>query len=213
MLMEGSVNQSPDQSPSSESGKPGRPSIYTKELADKICEKIAEGKSLRAIRAENDWMPDLSTIFAWMREKEGFSKQYELAKEQSALADDEELQQIGDEAIAESKIVDPKAAGAVVSAYKLKADNLKWFMSKKKPKKYGESSRLDVTTDGKPLPASILSNLNTTDGVLNNNSHQEGGKDAEAHPGNPGGNVSVENNLSTPILDRLGADGQNAENH
>jgi hypothetical protein len=38
----------------------GRPSDYTQEIADLICERIADGESLRAICAGDD-MPNKST--------------------------------------------------------------------------------------------------------------------------------------------------------
>ena len=60
----------------------------------------------------------------------------------------------GDQAIELAESADPKAAGAMVQAVKLKADNLKWVMSKMKPKKYGD--KLDMTTNGKDLPTPLL---------------------------------------------------------
>lgn len=41
--------------------KLGRPTDYTKDMADKICEKIANGRSLRSICAE-DGVPPMKTI-------------------------------------------------------------------------------------------------------------------------------------------------------
>ena len=130
-----------------------RPTIFTKDLGDKICEELSQGKSLRTVCLADD-MPDKASVFRWLRTNKEFCDQYARAKEESADADNEVLEDIGDEAIAESKTVDPKASSAVVSAYKLKADNLKWFMSKKKPKKYGD--KLDMTTNGKDLPIPLL---------------------------------------------------------
>lgn len=131
----------------------GRPEEYTKELADKICSKLSEGLSLRTVCLDED-MPNKSTIFKWFREKPEFVDQYTRAKEESADADLEIIEDLGDKAIEESKLADPKAANAVVSAYKLKADNMKWAMSKKKPKKYGD--KLDMSTNGKDLPSPII---------------------------------------------------------
>lgn len=137
----------------------GRPSIYTQELADKICAELSEGKSLRTVCA-GEGMPDLKTIFSWFRIHKEFLQHYARAKEESAEADEEKLEDIGDTAIEEAKNADPKAASAVVQAYKLKADNIKWAMSKKKPKKYGE--KLDMTTNGKDLPTPIYGSKSVT---------------------------------------------------
>lgn len=48
---------------------------------------------------------------------------------------------------------DPKKANALVNAYKLKCDNLKWIASKLKAKKYGD--KIDITTDGQALVRNI----------------------------------------------------------
>lgn len=152
----------------------GRPCDYTEELAQKICSKLAEGISLRTVCLADD-MPNKSTVFKWLAEIEGFSDQYVRAKEESADAMHEELMILGDEAIRLSQEVDFKASNAVVSAVKLKADNMKWSMSKMKPKKYGD--KLDLTSKGKELPQPIyggLSKANKLDGeVSGHNSNEE----------------------------------------
>lgn len=130
----------------------GRPSEYTKEIGEEFCSRLSKGKSMRTVCKDDD-MPSAATIFKWMRDNPEFLKQYEQAKVNSADAHLETIEELGDLAIEEAKTVDPKSSNAVVSAYKLKADNLKWYMSKLKPKKYGE--KLDVTSDGKPLPTPI----------------------------------------------------------
>jgi len=130
-----------------------RPSSYTQEIADSICAQLAEGISLRSVCAAED-MPEVKTIFNWFRKHPEFLQQYARAKEESAEAQHEMLMDLGDEAIRLSQSVEPKSSSAVVQAVKLKADNLKWSMSKMKPKKYGE--KVDLTSDGKALPTPIL---------------------------------------------------------
>lgn len=131
----------------------GRPTDYSKEKADEICELLATGMSLRTV-CKKDNMPDMSTVFAWIRTHEDFSNQYAKAKEEAIDAKHEELEALGDEAIELSQRVDPKASGAVVNAVRLKADNLKWVMSKLKPKKYGD--KVDVTSDGKAIKGNTI---------------------------------------------------------
>lgn len=132
----------------------GRPSDYTKELGDKICALVAEGNSFKKICTNyREEMPDMATIFRWLRVNEEFRKNYEQAIDQRTEAQHEMLLDNGDEAIEEAKTTDPKASNAVVSAYKLKADNMKWVMSRMKPKKYGD--KVDITSDGKVLPQPI----------------------------------------------------------
>lgn len=125
---------------------------YTPEKGEEICSKLADGISLRTI-CQEEGMPDKNTFFRWLREFPELRDQYARAKEESTDALNEILIELGDRAIEHSEEADVKAANAVVSAYKLKADNLRWVMSKLKPKKYGE--KLDVTSDGKALPQPI----------------------------------------------------------
>jgi hypothetical protein len=138
----------------------GRPSDYTQELANKICSKLSEGISLRTVCLADD-MPDKSTVFDWLATKKEFAYQYACAKEQGTEAMNELLLDLGDEAIELAQSVNDKASSAVVQAVKLKADNLKWVMSKMKPKKYGD--KLDLTTDGEKLPAPIYGGNSITE--------------------------------------------------
>lgn len=130
----------------------GRPSEYTKEMGSKICAELAQGKSLRKVCLPDE-MPAIATIFNWFRAYPEFLAQYARAKEESTEAMNEMILDLGDEAIELAQTTDPKASGAVVQAVKLKADNLKWVMSKMKPKKYGD--KIDMTTNGKDLPTPI----------------------------------------------------------
>ncbi len=134
----------------------GRPTIFTQELADKICERIAEGYSMRTVCASDD-MPGLSAVFRWIRENKEFQQQYARATEERTEAMSEELLDLSDDALPLAQSVDPKASGAVVQAARLQVDTRKWLMSKMKPKKYGD--KLDMTTNGKDLPTPLLNML------------------------------------------------------
>lgn len=131
----------------------GRPTKYTKELGDLFCQRIANGWSMRTV-CDGDDMPVPSTIFEWIRNHEEFSKQYAQATEERTEAHQEKVLEIGDESIQAAQDSDPKAASAVVQAYKLKADNLKWHMSKMKPKKYGD--KVDVTSAGEAIKGNTI---------------------------------------------------------
>lgn len=131
----------------------GRPTLYSSELASTICKRIALGKSLRAVCREDD-MPDISTIYDWLKSEPEFTKQYESATVERSEAQHEDLNFIGDEAIEYAKTNEDKNVSAVVTAYKLKADNMKWSMSKMKPKKYGD--KLDVVSDGEKLQTGVI---------------------------------------------------------
>ncbi len=138
--------------------KIGRPTTYTKELADKLCAMLAEGMSLRSVCNE-EGMPCAATVFSWMRTDEMFLKQYARAKEESADAMAEEILDISDDGHNDwmtkwygdnEVVVENKEA---LQRSRLRVDTRKWLMSKMKPKRYGD--KLDVTSNGKELGTPI----------------------------------------------------------
>jgi len=141
----------------------GRPSIYTKELADKICAELASGKSLRTI-CYAEGMPNAETVHRWVLEdREGFSKQYARAREIQAEVMFDEILEISDES---DRVVDEgneKKSSAYAQNQRLKVDSRKWYLSKVLPKKFGEKT--DITSDGKAIEANtiILKNFNGTE--------------------------------------------------
>lgn len=116
----------------------GRPSIFTQEMADYICEGLAEGQSLRTVCKGTD-TPAMSTVFKWLREIDSFTEQYTRATSERAEAMAEDMQ-----AIADDKTIDPNHKRIMV-------DTRKWLASKMKPKKYGDKLALDGDGDGAPI--------------------------------------------------------------
>lgn len=129
----------------------GRPSDYTMELGDLICERLSDGESLRAICAE-EGMPNRSTVFRWVGANDAFRDQYARAREEQAdtLADeivsisDEECTMVradkhpGAKADGEDGNVEVVFDATAVARNRLRVDARKWVASKLKPKKYGE---------------------------------------------------------------------------
>jgi hypothetical protein len=60
--------------------KRGRPSHYSAEIADTICDRLAGGESLRAICADAG-MPDRATVSRWLAHYEEFRDLYGSARE------------------------------------------------------------------------------------------------------------------------------------
>ncbi len=143
-----------------ETNKNGRPSIYTQELADRICNQLSDGISLRTVCLAED-MPSKTTVFTWLRINKDFLDQYARACDERVESQHEDLLELGDEAVNLAQSVSDKAAGAVVQAVKLKADNMKWSMSKMKPKKYGD--KVDVTSGGEVIKGNTITFSNFKD--------------------------------------------------
>lgn len=137
----------------------GRPSLYTQELADKICEELALGQSMRTVCAMDD-MPSMATVFNWLRTKPEFLEQYARAKEESTDAMAEEVLDIADNGVNDwmektyGETTSWVTNGEALQRSRLRVDTRKWLMSKMKPKKYGE--KMDVTSDGKAIKGNSI---------------------------------------------------------
>lgn len=140
----------------------GRPSSFTQDLADRICAELAEGVSLRSVCKADD-MPSTQTVFRWLREHESFRDQYARAKEESADALGEEIQDIADDGTNDwmerfnekGESIGWTLNGEHVQRSKLRIDARKWLMSKLKPKRYGD--KLELSGDPKaPLTVQVV---------------------------------------------------------
>lgn len=144
--------------------KAGRPSKFTRKLADRICELVAADpkNTIRRI-AEKEGMPSDRTIFRWLEAYESFRQQYARAKEQQADLLVEEMLQIADDGSLDVEEREDRhgrvyeATNAdVVQRSKLMIDTRKWLAGKLRPKKYGDKTLMEVTgNDGGPIVSSI----------------------------------------------------------
>lgn len=110
-----------------------RPSLFSQELADTICLRIAEGESLRKICKPAD-MPAASTVCLWAIKHPEFAEQYARARDIQSDVFVDECTEIADKAAR-------KPTAEKVQAARLQIDARKWQAGKQKPKKYGDSMR------------------------------------------------------------------------
>jgi hypothetical protein len=136
----------------------GRPSSFTQEIADTICERLADGESLRSI-CSGENMPNRATVFRWLAGSTLFSDQYARARDAQADAFADDIVAIADECRKGVKIV-TKANGDVetteidmIERARLQVDARKWIASKLKPKKYGD--KLELAGD-KESPLTVV---------------------------------------------------------
>ncbi len=133
-----------------------KPSRYTLKLADEICERLAEGESLRRICSVEE-MPNKATVFRWLSQHKAFRDQYARAREAQADSLADEILDIADEADNDSYIDDNgnvRTNHEVVARSKLRVDARKWIAAKLKPKVYGDKPDLDETEDN-VLPVKV----------------------------------------------------------
>lgn len=121
----------------------GRPSVFTQEIADEICERLGRGESLRSItRGErDDFIPSETTVRRWLSGdedwNESFRRQYAHARDVQADTIFDEILDIADE---------PATDGVEVQRNRLRVDARKWAASKLAPKKYGDKLELSGGT-------------------------------------------------------------------
>jgi hypothetical protein len=137
----------------------GRPSIFSQEIAEKLCEEIAtSSKSLRTICKE-EGMPSVRTVLSWLSagDKEdakpdlrAFLRQYARAREEQADFLAEEILEIADDGSNDLMTITKGDASyeaenkEVTNRSKLRVDARKWIASKLKPKKYGDKLDMDL---------------------------------------------------------------------
>ena len=116
-----------------------RSTEYRPEIASFICDRIANGESLRKICLDED-MPVCSTVFKWLIEQKLFSEQYARAREAQCDAFVEEIIAISDDSAQDTIETETgsKPNSEWINRSRLRVDTRKWLMSKLAPKKYGE---------------------------------------------------------------------------
>ncbi len=116
----------------------GAPSIYSEELADKVCKAIATSQAgLRKTLASDPELPALVTVQLWMANIPNFAVQYSQAKNTQLKSMAEDIVDIS-----RDETLDPNDK-------RIRIDTLKWLLSKLIPRTYGD--KLDVTSDGQQL--------------------------------------------------------------
>jgi len=105
-----------------------RPSDFSEELADRICERLSNGESLRKI-CRADEMPHRSTVLRWVDVHPSFATKCARARELQGDYAHDEMMDIEDDVLAGK--VAPDVARVVISSKQ-------WRASKLAPKKYGD---------------------------------------------------------------------------
>lgn len=116
----------------------GRPSSYTAEIAEKICNEIAETTIPLCKICEREDMPSLSAVYEWIGKHPEFAEKYARAKSDQAERFANEIVEIADSE------PDPKKAA-------VRIDARKWVAAKLLPKKYGDRQQIEFPDkDGNP---------------------------------------------------------------
>lgn len=132
---------------------------YSEEIADVICDRLANAESLRKI-CLSDGMPSQSTVFRWLGDDRhaDFRERYARAREAQADALFDEMLDIADDGANDYMGEDEKYNGDAVQRSRLRVETRKWMAGKLKPKVYGEKTLIGSDPEN-PLPAGFSVNL------------------------------------------------------
>ena len=134
----------------------GRPSSYSQEVGDAICELLMQGHTLRAV-CRHDGMPPEVTVRGWAADPQHpFSAQYTRSREIGYQSMADELLDISDDGSNDWMEREGKEVenGEVLARSRLRVDTRKWLLSKALPKMYGDRIENRIAgPDGEALPA------------------------------------------------------------
>lgn len=134
----------------------GRPPLYSTELANAVCERMASGESLRQV-CRDESMPCLSTVMKWAATLPEFAEQYAKAREALLEHWAEEITEIADDGSNDwlkrekDGQVDYVFNAEHVNRSRLRVDTRKWLLSKLAAKKYGDKVAIGGASDLPPL--------------------------------------------------------------
>ena len=118
------------------------PEGYDQDTADTICERLADGESLRAICADKE-MPSTSTVCKWLAKDSEFAEQYARARELQADALFDDCLAIADGTTLKAK--------EDVQDRRLQIDTRKWMAGKLKGKYSDKTKHEHSGPDGAPI--------------------------------------------------------------
>ena len=146
-MSDNTTDQTRDAAPAA-AAPPRRVTTFTQEVADLICEALAEGHSLRSICAADN-MPSKSTVFKWLGEQKSFSDQYARAREAQADCLFDDILEIADDGRNDKYTDDEgnlRTDYDVIARSKLRVDARKWMAAKLRPRVYGD--KIDLNHGG-----------------------------------------------------------------
>ncbi len=120
----------------------GRPSDFTPELGDAICDAMLAKVSLRAIE-QMEGMPHRNTILRWLTQFPAFADKYARARQVQADLLDDEIQVASDQANVEDW-----------QLHRMRIETMKWRAGRMAPQKYGERVAL-TGADGGPIAVTV----------------------------------------------------------
>ena len=140
----------------------GRPTDYTQQIADEICERLMDGESLRSI-LKDEHLPEKSTVFKWLLHNKEFIYQYTHAREVQAETFVDEMTDIADdgsndymEKITQSGEITHVPDHEHINRSRIRIDTRKWIAERMKPKKYFKPDVSDSGEENTAEPVQVI---------------------------------------------------------
>jgi len=117
-----------------------RPTDYDLSKALFICERIADGESLRTICSDEE-MPGRTTVYQWLEANKEFANHYARAREEQADTLADEIIGIADESYKDfiaNEDGSERVNSEAIARSRLRVDARKWVAAKLRPLRYGD---------------------------------------------------------------------------
>lgn len=117
-----------------------RPSLYSTEIFDGICDRLANGELLNAICKDAN-MPDRATVYRWIKVDDDRRRKYDLARQHCMDALSDTILDIAWDASKDTTTTErgtPVANHEWIARSRLKVDTLKFLMAKINPMRFGD---------------------------------------------------------------------------
>ncbi len=135
----------------------GHKAYYNARVANRICEGIAEGLSLKKVLDREPLGPNMMSIYRWLDEHPAFREKYDRARMLQADVDADAMRDLAIKVIEQPKMS---------SAIRVAADILQWQASMRNPRLYGNK----VTVESKNTtlkPAEVKAEIERLEKELN----------------------------------------------
>ena len=125
-------------------GRNGNGPVYSEELAEEICDRLATGESLFAI-CQDAHMPSEKAVRLWVETRpDTFAPMYTRAREFGYESIAEAILSLGTDKAACSG-PDGYIDNGEVQRLRMLSENRKWLLSKMQPKRYGDKVTQEIT--------------------------------------------------------------------
>ena len=119
-------------------GLPGRPTLYTEDMADFICERLSMGETLLEVCRDNERVADRATVTRWLVKNPEFASRIMRARDFGQDASIDQCREIIENATPEN-----------VNVAKLQVWHRQWEASKRARRNFGD--KVDVSHSTSPI--------------------------------------------------------------